>query len=232
MRETDLRDTLVGAVETEPPLALDIDDVIASARKETSRRRALLSTAMATVMLVGGIVIAPIAARSMGGVQTAGFPGPPPSAEAPVPTYTREQLAERSAALATEVQSRIATVVPGAAAVVSKSVGAPILRRFVGISQLARFTLDGKPYAIDVTVIASGQRADPTTCVAQTQECFQGEEIADPAFPRAQWVDVVRPDSSVVTVSWHAPATATDGPSPEVVQGYLTVLANDPALHF
>ncbi|MGH3862044.1 hypothetical protein [Actinokineospora sp.] len=237
MHETELRDNLLTAVAVEPPLALDIDETVTRARKETSQKRALLATGVAALVIIGGIVIAPVAAKSMGGTQAAGFPGPPPPGRPSVPTgptYTSAQLAQRSEVLGVAVRSRIAVVLPGATDIVAKPTWVPGLRGFVSLSQHTTFTLDGTRFAINLAVIAPGieQRPDGMACEMAAGTCYFTDGSPGDNLYRAHWVDVVRADSSVVTAAWHAPASGTGGPSPEVINGYLTALANDPALHF
>lgn len=232
MRETDLRENLVGAVETEPPLTLDIDHVIARAHEETSRKRALVATAAATLLLVGGIIAGPIAAKAMDGVQTAGFPGQASSitvAPPTTPAYPPAQLAERSAALAAAMPARIAAAIPGARNFVTRVGSTPDLLGFVGVAQFTTFTLNGVQHGIHFTVITTGVE-DLSGCVNAPPPCRARGIGADGRLLLSQAVTVVRPDHSVVTVEWHAGDTRT--PSAEAVDGYLAALAKDPALHF
>lgn len=232
MRDTDLRDGLIEALESEPPLDLDIDDVIACARKETSRKRALVATAAATVVLVGGIIVVPITAKAMDDVQAMTFPGPVSTATvapATTPTYQPAQLAQRSAALAAAMPARIADAIPGATSIVTAPGLTPDLLGFVGAAQFTTFTLNGAPHGIHFSVIATGFE-DLSGCVDAQPKCRSGGMGVDGRFRLVRSVDVVRPDYSVVTVQWHAGDAGA--PSAEVIDGYLTALANDSALHF
>ncbi|WP_133794229.1 hypothetical protein [Actinokineospora alba] len=223
---------MLGALESEPPLNLDIDDVIASARKETSRKRALVATAAATVVLVGAIIVVPTTAKAMDDVQAMTFPGPSSTtsvASPTTPTYRPAQIAERSAALAAALPARIAAAIPGATNIVTRAGVAPDLLGFVGIAQFTTFTLNGAQHGIHFTVIATGAE-DLSDCVGAETECRSGGMGVGGRFRLSRSVDVVRPDLSVVTAQWHAGESGA--PSAEVIDGYLTALANDPALHF
>ncbi|MBC6446728.1 hypothetical protein [Actinokineospora xionganensis] len=235
MLETELRDSLRTAVATEPALTLDIDEVVVRARKETARSRALVATGAATFVLVGGIVVGPTVARATGGMQPAGFPGPAPAitSSAPiVPKYSSAQLAERSTALAAALPTRVAAVVPGVSDLQTHPGSTPGLRDFVGIARFTTFTLDGARYGIHFTVITNGVEdlSEKGACVVVRPECLPGGLVGDASMRHVRSVDVVRPDSSVVTVAWLA--ADTGGPPAEALDGYLTQLANDPTLRF
>lgn len=239
MRETELRDSLLITVDAEPPLALDIDDVITRARKETSRRRALLVTGAATLVLVGGIVVGPIVTKSMGGAQTAGFPGPAPSAQPPadLPVWRESQLAPKVIRLATRVPARIKEIIPEATDIVSSPDRTANSRGYVALSQITKFKIAGQQYAIEVKAMAFGvhELVASGACEPADTICQQGLQyrldVLDP-FRQVYWVEELRPDNSVVTASWHESETVSVHPSTEVIHGFLTALAKDPALHF
>lgn len=239
MRETELRDSLLTTVESEPPMALDIDDVITRARKETSRGRALLVTGAATLVLVGGIVVGPIVTKSMGGAQTAGFPGPAPSSQSTdLPVWTEEQLLPIASELGGRSAARIRELIPEATdfhGIPTRPVGSP---GSVALAHTIKFKIGAQMYAISVKAMAIGvhERVASGACQVAETWCQQGPDAQSEVFAefsrQVAWVDDVRSDYSVVTAAWLEPPSVSGSLSGEVIHGYLTALAEDPTLGF
>jgi hypothetical protein len=191
--EQDVRDGLHGAVADEPPLHLDPDALVATARREARRRRALVSVGAATTAIAVAAVAVPVALGiSHATVPVATRPPatrPPATSAAPSPAdipwpprgvepkyYSAKQLGQRGTAMRAHLTQAFPAAVPGASAVAVQafqgeaagevSDGQNYLNSFVV------FTMAARRYAVGVSVFTPGafiQRpadlcADPGRC--------------------------------------------------------------------
>src|SRR5262249_8228692 len=113
------------AVADEPALDFDPETVVAAARQQVVRRRALMAAGVATAMVAVAAVAIPVAlGRSTGTTQVAQQPPPTPStssqpAQWPPPGvvpahYTADRLRQRSYEMASHLREVVPTTVPAA----------------------------------------------------------------------------------------------------------------------
>jgi hypothetical protein len=234
MLETEIRAGLLTAVATEPPLGFDPDDLIARARKESSRRRALVATGAATVLTIGAIVIAPMSADRTRDVQIAAAasstvpPTSAPSKSAPR-TDLPPRFAEGAAALEAGVVAKIQALLPTATYI---RTAAQFVHRDAsseGFAQTMTFTLDGRRLGITVDVRVFADKPPS----AEYIQPYRGPSVDDGGpLEQTQWVHEVRADHTLITVSWNRQAGTVGGPTDEAVTGYLRDVAREAAARF
>ncbi|GAB1513651.1 hypothetical protein [Actinophytocola sp. KF-1] len=198
MSEEDVRDGLRDAVAGEPPLVFDPDELVATARRQTKRRRALVSVGVATTVVAVAAVAVPFALgipRGNDGVTVGSAPAtttttttaqprdiewPPPGVEPA--QYTAEQLSGRGKAMRAHLTTRFAAVVPEATAVEVQPFGGEAAGSVSDgqtyLNAFTRFTLHGVPYAVDVQAIAPGAAPSPEEQCGERRAC-EVEELPD-----------------------------------------------------
>ena len=210
MSEEDVRDGLRGAVAGEPPLVFDPDELVETARRQTKRRRALVSVGVATTVVAVAAVAVPFALgipRGDGGVAVGSRPvtssttptvtepedtvTEPEDIEWPRPDivpahYTAEQLTQRGKEMQAHLSTTFATVVPGVAGVEVQPFGGEsagsVSDGQTYLNAFTRFTLAGTPYAVDVQAIAPGAAPAPDEQCGAPGAC----EVQD--LPDGSWL--------------------------------------------
>ncbi len=244
MTEQDVRDGLHGAVADEPPLHLDPDALVATARREARRRRALVSVGAATTAIAVAAVAVPVALGiSRGTAPVATRPPVSSAAPADVPWpprgvepkyYSAKQLLQRGNEMRAHLTQVFPAAVPGASAVAVQafqgeaagdvSDGQKYLNSFVV------FTSAGKRYAVGVNVFAPGafEQGPADLCADDPAPCAllgkrgRGEVLAveEPLGDASQGMRIVsvyqfRPDGSVTYASgYNYDPTSTVRPAP------------------
>ena len=145
MSEEDVRDGLRGAVAAEPPLVFDPDELMETARRQTKRRRALVSVGVATTVVAVAAVAMPFALgipKGDGGVAVGGRPVTSTTTPTTTPTapaiglttadpgdiewpppgiepahHTAAELRQRGKAMQAHLTTTFASVVPEASGV-------------------------------------------------------------------------------------------------------------------
>ncbi|HEY0449252.1 hypothetical protein [Actinophytocola sp.] len=184
MSEQDVRESLHGAVAAEPPLSLDPDALVHTARREVRRRRALISVGVATTAIAVAAVAVPVALGIShgGGVQVADRPArasttsapdspssapttapgdivwPPPGIEPRV--YPAAQLNQRGEAMRARIRDVFPTVLPKASALAVEAfqgeAAGDVKDGQNYLNTFAAYTLGGKRYAIGINVFTPG----------------------------------------------------------------------------
>lgn len=255
MSEQDVREGLRVAVADEPPLYLDPDALIATARKAARRKRSLLSAGVATTVIAVAAVAVPVVLGVPHGSPPVATRPPATSSVLPwppkvVPTYyTAKQLARRGVAMRDRVGKMLPSIVPAASAI---EVGA-----FQGeaagdlrdgqdyLNSFAAFTLDGGRYGVGINVFAPGAftdgpadlcAPDPSRCTMLSDRLLAFDEPLGEGNTGLKIVSVYdfRPDGSVTSAAAYNydPTTSKRVVSAELplTVDQLTKLATDPAI--
>jgi len=237
--EEDVRGGLRDAVAEEPPLDFDADALVATARQQVSRRRALIGVGVATVAVaVAAVAVpavfgrgAPVANRPASTTSTT-TPGttltttPVPSTSSAVPRqYTREELRRRSQQMASHLLRATPVALPEASAIDVGEFGGEAAGQFYDgqtyVNAPVSFTIDDARYSIFVTVWVPGV-ADPspaTVCAVACQALDDedgGQVVAtsdDLGEQRIQTVYHFRKDGGVVQIAGYNYDMAGDVPA-------------------
>ncbi|OLF13247.1 hypothetical protein [Actinophytocola xanthii] len=230
MTERDVREGLRSAVADEPPLDFDPDALVATARREARRRRALVSASLATVAVAVAAVAVPVVlgvSREQGDLT----PGNRPVASSPVPgaterpstppaseaarEYTAEQLRRRGRQMQAELEDALREVLPGAVDVVIQPFGGEATGQVEDgqdyLTTFAAYTLAGERFALGVNAFTPGATDVEQLCPTNAKRCewlnesrtvFTVDEGVDPADPTLRIVTVysLRQDGSAVSV--------------------------------
>ncbi len=205
MSEEDVRDGLRGAVATEPPLVFDPDELMETARRQTKRRRALVSVGVATTVVAVAAVAVPFALgipRGGDGVvvgsppvtsttttlatTTPTMPGPedvewPPPGIEPA-HYTAAELAQRGKEMQAHLATAFASVAPEATGVEVQQFGGEsegaVSDGQTYLNAFTRFTVRGTPYAVDIQAVAPGAAMSPEERCGEPGAC-EVQELPD-----------------------------------------------------
>jgi hypothetical protein len=202
MSEEDVRDGLRDAVAAEPPLVFDPDELMETARRQTKRRRALVSVGVATTVVAVAAVAVPFALgipRGDDGVAvgssqpvtttttTTTTVAQPEDIEWPRPGikpehYTEAELTQRGKAMRAHLATTFAAVVPEATGVEVQPFGGEAAGSVADgqtyLNAFTRFTVGGVPYAVDVQAIAPGAAPSPEEQCGEPGAC-EVEELPD-----------------------------------------------------
>ncbi|MDQ3786116.1 MAG: hypothetical protein M3422_02600 [Actinomycetota bacterium] len=168
MSEEDVREGLLDAVADEPPLSLDPDELMATARAQV-RRRALVAVGLATVAVAVAAVAVPIA---LGRDSTTTVPAatqPSTSATStaqPQPTrYTVADLRQRARELRKHLNRSLPTRLPSALKIIVGEFGGEAEGDFhegqTSVNATITFSIDGARYSIMVTTWVPGTAPVP-----------------------------------------------------------------------
>jgi len=179
--EEDVRGGLREAVADEPPLVFDPDALVATARQQIKRRRALLAVGVATVMVAVAAVALP-SALGRAPTRVANQPPPPatsvttttttpfawPPAGVPLAHFTPDELRTRSEQMALHLKTALPAALPEATDFVFGEFGGEAAGEFyegqTGVNAAISFTIGGARYSIVVTVWVPGSdNPSPTT---------------------------------------------------------------------
>lgn len=202
MSEEDMRDGLRGAVAAEPPLVFDPDELMATARRQAARRRALVSVGVATMLVAVAAVAVPLALgipRGHDGVAVGGppvtsvtttttptMPGPE-DIEWPRPGvepahYTAAELVQRGKRMQAHLSATFALVVPEATDVEVRPFGGEsegsVADGRTYLNAFTRFTVRGTSYAVDIQAIAPGAARSPEEQCGEPGAC-EVQELPD-----------------------------------------------------
>jgi hypothetical protein len=170
------------AVAEEPPLHFDPDALVATARRQVSRRRSFVAAGLATVAVAVAAVAVPVAlgrTQVRAGDQpvvtsTARTPTPtptpwPPSGVDPVP-YTPDDLRQRGKKMSSYLTDRLPELLPGASQITVGEFGGEATGQFYegqnSMNAAVTFTVGGARYSIMVTTWAPGAPQPPTELCA------------------------------------------------------------------
>lgn len=205
MSEEDVRGGLRDAVVEEPPLNFDPDALVATARQQVRRRRALMAAGAATVAVAVAAVALPVAlgrapAHTMAADQptstapatTAPTTSAPARIEWPPPGVqpvhrTAEQLRTRGQEMSTYLRQTVPAVLPDVSDVEVGEFGGEAVGDFSddqpSVNAAVDYTAGGLRYSIDVQVWAPGGANDllDVVCPESTSGCQQiGEQDGGP----------------------------------------------------
>lgn len=193
MSEEDVRVGLRDAVADEPPLDFDPDALVASARHQAKRRRALLAAGVATVAVVAAAVAVPVA---LGRGETR--VGAPPASTTTTTTssrpstidpgrYTVGDLRRRGQQMAAHLRDVVPDVLPKASEFDYGEFGGEAAGQFyegqTSVNAPVSFTLGNARYSLFVTVWVPGTPSmSPTeVCAGSGANCEQfGERDGGP----------------------------------------------------
>jgi hypothetical protein len=206
MSEEDVRDGLLNAVADEPPLRLDPDELVTTARKQV-RRRALAGVGVATVAVAVAAVAVPVllgrdsgtaipAAEQPSGRTTSQAPATtteqwPPAGVKPA-HYSADDLRDRGIEMRTHLISALPSALPSASDFVVGEFGGEASGQFypgqTSINTAITFTIDGKRYSLMITSWAQGAATAPTdNCVA---DCRRLDDTANgPLYEQTDLLD-------------------------------------------
>jgi hypothetical protein len=193
MSEEDVRVGLHDAVDGEPPLDFDPDALVASARHQVKRRRALVAAGVATMAVVAAAVAVPVA-LGRGETQVAQPPASSATSATPTspsavqpPYYTVNDLVRRSKEMATHLRDVVPDVLPEASDLSYGEFGGEAAGDFHDgqnyMNAPVSFTLDGARYSLFVAVFAPGapEMSRTEVCAASGAYCKQyGERDGGP----------------------------------------------------
>ena len=208
MSEEDVRDGLLDAVADEPPLRLDPDELVTTARRQV-RRRALAGVGVATVAVAVAAVAVPVLLGRDSGttIPAAEQPNAPATSQTTSPSPTTEQwppagvkpahystgeLRDRGAEMRTHLIGALPSALPTASDFVVDEFGGEATGQFyegqTSINAAITFTIDGKRYSIVVTSWAPGTATAPMeNCVA---DCRRLDDSANgPLYEQTELLD-------------------------------------------
>jgi len=249
-----LRDAVAG----EPLLDFDADALVATARHQVKRRRALVAAGVATVAVVAVAVAVPIA-LGRGETQVAQPPASTVTSEKPTqwsPTatqpgrYTVDDLRRRSQQMAAHLQVAVPNVLPAASEFSYGQFGGEAAGQFyegqTSVNAPVSFTVDHARYSLLVTVwVPGGLPTSPGGVCAVTGEyCKQfGERDGGPVVVKTEDLGDAsistmyhfRPSGDVVQIAAYnydmaGPVPPTYMPAIPVTVDQLMRLATDPDL--
>jgi hypothetical protein len=165
--ELDVRGGLLAAVADEPPLRTDPDELVATARRQV-RRRALVATGLATVLVAVAAVAVPAALDPATAIPAATRQAAPSTGVATTP-YSMADLRERAGELRKHLQRVLPEALPAASKVLVGAFGGEAEGDFyagqTSINAAVTFSVDGARYSIMVTTWVPGTAASPArTC--------------------------------------------------------------------
>lgn len=257
MSEEDVRVGLRDAVADEPPLDFDPDSLVAKARHQVTRRRALMAAGAATVAVAVAAVAVP-AALGRGSTQVAEQPTStgaattpsqwPPSAAQPV-EYGPEDLRDRSEQMATHLAQSVPAALPEASDITIGEFGGEASGEFyagqTAVNAAVTFSVDGERYSLVVTVWVPGSANEllDTMCADKGAHCEQlGEDDGGPVVATTEnlsdqgtisTVSHFRSNAGVVQVAaynYDLTGVPKYMPTIPVTLEQLTRLATDPEL--
>lgn len=166
MSEEDVRVGLHDAVDGEPPLDFDPDALVASARHQVKRRRALVAAGVATMVVVAAAVAVPVA-LGRGETQVAQPPASSTTSAtttspSPVnpPYYTVNELVRRGKEMSTHLRAVVPKVLPEASDFDYGEFGGEATGDFhdgqMYLNAPVSFTVAGARYSLFVAVFAPG----------------------------------------------------------------------------
>jgi hypothetical protein len=208
MTERDVREGLRDAVAGEPPLHFDPDALVATARRETRRRRALVSASLATVTVAVAAVAVPVmlgisrdqgdlgpgerpASSSAGSSATS--PSDTPSRSGTGREYSAAELQRRGEVMRVELEARFLTAVPKAVDVATQPFGGEAAGEVEDgqdyLTTFLTYTLHGKRYGLGINLFARGAYPDDPDqlCVPDPDRCQRLD--SDPDRLLAVWQD-------------------------------------------
>jgi hypothetical protein len=171
MSEEDVRNGLLAAVADEPPLGLDPDELVATARRLV-RRRALVATALATVVVAVVAVAVPIA---LSGDSRTTEVADRPTGVTTAP-YAVDDLRERGDQMAEHLRDTLPSALPAASDFTVGEFGGEAQGEFypgqTSINSATSFTIKGGRYSIMVSSWVPGgmPRGPDEICVVRCKQ--------------------------------------------------------------
>jgi hypothetical protein len=254
MSEEDVRGGLWDAVADEPPLLLDTDALVATARQQTTRRRALIAVGAATIAVVVAAVAIPLAlgrgTTTQVGDQPASSASAEPSAQEAAPhRYGAEELRARSEEMAVHLREVVPVVLPEASRIDVDEFGGEATGEFydgqTNVNTAITFTMNGSRYSMMVSMWVPGTPevllADlcPVDDPCQLLGMDDGGEVRTQTYNHGEkmitTVYHLRTSGAVVSVAGYNYDLKGNGaqdhpPVGPVTLDQLTTLATDPEL--
>lgn len=256
MSEEDVRGGLRDAVLAEPPLNFDADALVATARRQNSRRRSFVAAGLATVAVAVAAVAVPVAlgrtpapAGHQPAVTTttaAGTPTPtpwPPSGVEPV-SYTVEELRKRGDTMAGYLRDVLPKVLAPASKIQVSEFGGEASGKFydgqTSMNTAVTFVAAGARYSIVITTWVPGTAPSPAELCDAGADCtwLDSSVVAtteDLGEPELTTVHDFRDTGAMVAVtSYNYDMTSavphTYLPAGPVTREQLRAIATDPEL--
>lgn len=259
MSEEDVRDGLLNAVADEPPLRLDPDELVTTARRQV-RRRALAGVGVATVAVAVAAIAVPVLLGRDSGPSVPAAARPHVSTTSPAPTAEQwppagmrpaklsvDELRDRGIAMRTHLINALPSALPSATDFVVGEFGGEAAGQFypgqTSINSTITFTIDGERYSIMITSWARGTATAPAeSCVA---DCRRLDDSANgPLYEQTDLLDTggaietvfhYRDTGAMVSVAAYnydmtSQVPPAYHPSLPVTGDQLTAIATDPAL--
>jgi hypothetical protein len=254
MSEEDVRGGLRDAVADEPPLVLDTDALVATARQQTTRRRALIAVGAATVAVVVAAVAIPLAlgrgTTTQVGTQPSSSTSAQPVRPETVPRkYGVEELRTRGREMAAHLREVVPVVLPEASRITVDEFGGEATGEFydgqTNVNTAITFTMNGSRYSMVVSMWVPGTPeallADlcPVEDPCQLLGMDDGGEVRTRTYNQGEkmitTVYHLRTSGAVVSVAGYNYDLTDDGtqdhpPVGPVTLDQLTALATDPEL--
>jgi hypothetical protein len=256
MSEEDVRGGLRDAVADEPPLVLDTEALVATARQQVTRRRALVAVGAATCAIVVAAVAIPLAlgrgttTTTQVGEQPASTAPPQSStSEAAPTTYGQKELRARGQEMRAHLKDVLPSVLPEATQVTVGEFGGEATGDFydgqTNINNAINFTMDGSRFSVVISMwvpeVEETSLADLCTTEDPCQEL--GTHDGGPVRTRTELngermittVYHFRTSGAVVSAAgYNYDLTGDTGgvssSTPPVTLDQLTTLATDPEL--
>ena len=254
MSEHELREGLALAVADEPPLALNMDDLVTTAERLVRRRRALVAVGTATaVVAVAAVTVPVVLGIAPGGPAELPVAAPPPPISSTIPSATppkRETLSvaaltERAHQLQAYLREQFPKVVPAVTDVDVRPLGGEAEGQVFPdqryLSGTVNYTVNGQHTAIILQINMDPVQPNDDCSACQVVPQKDGSTITivptgKNGAPNGS--DIVtaqhdRTDRSVVTVStyaYDASGLGGAGVRPQLTVDQIVRLATDPNL--
>jgi hypothetical protein len=219
MSEEDVRGGLVDAVGDEPPLNFDPDVLVATARQQVTRRRALLAVGVTTVAVAVAAVAVPVVLGRTQHTQVGAPPAVVSSTSTAPPTtpsvgwpsrvepvlYTPDELRVIGDKLRSVLVRKVPQLLPGATAFEFGQFGGEAEGQYyegqTSVNTHVSFTMKGERYSLYVDVTAPGGVEDgpKTICASTGADCRQvGVQDGGPLVAKTEVLD-----ESILSTVYH-----------------------------
>ncbi|MEV4311750.1 hypothetical protein [Actinocrispum sp. NPDC049592] len=242
MSEQELREGLRSAVEDEPPMRVDLDEIVSMAERLVRRRRALVAVGVGTAAVTLAAVTVPVVLGIARGEPAELTVAAPPAATSTQPTGSVEQLTQRGKDMQSYLTTRFPAMVPGVTQIDVRPFGGEAEGQiFAGqkyLSGTVRYVMHGTKTGVIVEIHAADDPAKVSKDCPGCDVRIQPDQ-STVVLETLQSADMIiakhfRRDGSVVTVNTygHDPAgEPAPGSAAKLTLDQLVSLATDPELH-
>jgi hypothetical protein len=243
MSEFELREGLALAVADEPPLALNLDDLVTTAERTVRRRRALVAVGTGTALIAVAAVTVPVLLGVAPGAPAELPVAAPPTSVAPPDKTSVRYLTERGEQMRAYLLNQFPKVVRGATDVQVGAFGGEAEGQISAgqkyLTSTVRYTVGGQRTAImlqidtDVDPGAACAACDPRlqpdgTKVQLEATDMQGNKGSD--IVRAMHVRTNGTTVSITTYDYDPTGRGDAGARPQLTVDQIVRLATDPNL--